>query len=412
MSFLFLRLNSCTKWLTSAVVEVLAAEVRVARGRLDLEDALLDGEERHVEGAAAEVEDEHVALRRRLLVEAVRDRRRGRLVDDAQHVEAGDRAGVLGRRALRVVEVGGDGDDGVGHVLAEVGLGGLLHLDQHHRRDLLGEELLLLALVLDEDGRAVAVLGDDLEGEVLEVGLRGRVGELAADEALGVEDGVLRVERGLVLGGVADHPLRVGEGDERRGGAVALVVGDDLDAKTPIFHKIRRLRKVDSWPETTERAPTEQTVSKKKHGILYTYLEKLDAERLNELPEPRRESVPLATRISRFLLSFAKTADENFAVFHEPRARRERDQCAGRGDAETRVFSRLLRPHAFVPPARDEAQAARVPAAGCRAVPRARPDAGAVPHRRASGVARRGRGARPRRHRGPSRGGPGGGRGC
>ena len=71
------------------------------------------------------------------------------------------------------------------------------------------------------------------------------------------------------------------------------------------------MRKVDSWPETTERAPTEQTVSKKKHGILYTYLEKeLDAERLNELPEPRRESVPLATRISRFLLSFAKTADE------------------------------------------------------------------------------------------------------
>ena len=39
------------------------------------------------------------------LVEAVRERRRGRLVDDAHHVEAGDAAGVARRGALRVVEV-------------------------------------------------------------------------------------------------------------------------------------------------------------------------------------------------------------------------------------------------------------------------------------------------------------------
>jgi hypothetical protein len=45
-----------------ALVEILAAEVGVARGGLDLEDALLDGEERDVEGAAAEVEDEDVLL--------------------------------------------------------------------------------------------------------------------------------------------------------------------------------------------------------------------------------------------------------------------------------------------------------------------------------------------------------------
>jgi hypothetical protein len=68
--------------------------VRVARRRLHLEDAVLDREKRDVEDAAAEVEDEHVVLAA-LLVEPVRDRGRRRLVDDAQHVHAADRARVL-----------------------------------------------------------------------------------------------------------------------------------------------------------------------------------------------------------------------------------------------------------------------------------------------------------------------------
>ena len=103
------------------LVEVVAAEVVVARGRLDLEDAVADLEHRHVERAAAEVEDEDRLVG--LLVEAVGQRGGGRLVDDALDVEAGDLAGVLGRLALVVVEVGGDGDDRAVDGLAEVGLG-------------------------------------------------------------------------------------------------------------------------------------------------------------------------------------------------------------------------------------------------------------------------------------------------
>ena len=73
-----------------------------------------------------------------LVLHAVCERRRGRLVEDRAHREPGDRAGVLGRLALDVVEVRRHGDRPPrSTVLAEVVLGDALHLREHVRRDLL-----------------------------------------------------------------------------------------------------------------------------------------------------------------------------------------------------------------------------------------------------------------------------------
>ena len=124
------------------LVPVVATEVVVATGGLDLDDAVADLEQGHVERAAAEVEDEDRLVV--ALVEAVRKRGRGGLVDDAQDVEARDLAGFLGGLALVVVEVRRHGDDGVGHRLAEVGLGVALELLQHERADLLRVERLVV----------------------------------------------------------------------------------------------------------------------------------------------------------------------------------------------------------------------------------------------------------------------------
>ena len=71
-------------------VEVVAAEVRVTRRRPHLHDAVADVEDAHVERAAAEVEDQHGLVA--TSCPAVGERGRGRLVDDAQHLEAGDLA--------------------------------------------------------------------------------------------------------------------------------------------------------------------------------------------------------------------------------------------------------------------------------------------------------------------------------
>ncbi|GMR38067.1 hypothetical protein PMAYCL1PPCAC_08261 [Pristionchus mayeri] len=104
----------------------------VSSSGLDLEDAVLDGEDGHVEGSSSEIEDEHVTLSAVLLVETVSDGGCRGFVNDSEHVEASDGTGVLGGLTLGVVEVGGDSYDGVLDGRSEKGLSDLLHLDEHH----------------------------------------------------------------------------------------------------------------------------------------------------------------------------------------------------------------------------------------------------------------------------------------
>jgi len=195
------------------VIEVLTTQVGVTSSGLDLEDTLLDGKERNIEGTTTEIEDEDVALTLNLLVETVGNGSSGRLVDDAEDVEASNETGVLGSLTLRVIEVGGDSDDGVVDGATEVGLGGLAHLGENHGGNLLRGEGLLLALELNlDDWFATPV--NDLEREVLHVGLDLRITELAADQTLCVEDGVDGVHGDLILGGISDETLGVGESNE------------------------------------------------------------------------------------------------------------------------------------------------------------------------------------------------------
>lgn len=191
-----------------AVVEVLTTKVSVTGSGLDLEDTLLDGQERNIESTATKIEDHDVALTSGLLVETVSDGGSGRLVDDTEDVQTGDETSILGGLALRVVEVGGNGDDGIVDGATKVRLSSLPHLSQDHGGNLLRSEGLLLALELNLDDRLAALL-NNLEGEVLHIRLDLSVVELAADQTLGVEDGVVGVHGDLVLGRVTDQTLGV-----------------------------------------------------------------------------------------------------------------------------------------------------------------------------------------------------------
>ena len=133
--------------------------------------------------------------------EAVRHGGGGRLVDDSEDVETRIVAGFFGGLALSIIEVSGDGDDSLRdwHVYVIFGL--ILQLLEDHGADLLGMELLLSILYGYHGLAALAFL--DLEGPELYVILDDLVVivEIAADETLGVKNGVGGVFCGLILGG-------------------------------------------------------------------------------------------------------------------------------------------------------------------------------------------------------------------
>ena len=87
---------------------------------LHFEDAVFDREEGNIEGAAAKIENKHVSRLLCLLVESVGDGCCGGLADYSLDVKSGNGAGIFGGLPLRVIEVGGHGDNGVLDFLAKV----------------------------------------------------------------------------------------------------------------------------------------------------------------------------------------------------------------------------------------------------------------------------------------------------
>ena len=184
--------------LHDALVEVVAAQTVVAGGGQHLDDAVVDLQNGHIEGTAAQIVDHD--LLGLLLIHAVGQRGGGGLVDDALHVQTGDLTGILGGLPLGVGEVGGNGDDRLSDGAAQIRLGVRLQLLQDHGADLLRR----VALVVDGD----AVVGTHLT-------LNG------GDGAVGVGDG-------LTLCHLTHHTLAgFAEGHHGRSRTVALRVGDN-----------------------------------------------------------------------------------------------------------------------------------------------------------------------------------------
>ena len=98
-------------------VEIIATQRRIAVHGQHFEQA--PGEPQHgkIESSAAQVVDGIDAFAG--VLQAVRDGRGGRFVQQSQHIEAGEPRGVLGGLALGIVEIGGHRDHGADEFAAE-----------------------------------------------------------------------------------------------------------------------------------------------------------------------------------------------------------------------------------------------------------------------------------------------------
>ncbi len=224
-----LTLEQLGYMIDDAVVPVLAAQAHVALDGEGLEMLVRQAHEGDIEGAAAQVvhEDGTLPLRQQggrlalpaglRLLKRVGQGGGGRLVEDVEHVESGDAAGVLGGLAARVVKVGRHRDDGPADG-TDAQLGVLDELAEDDGRQRLGAELAsghepaqgrMPHAPLDERGDAVGLLQGHVEGG------------LADDGAAVIEQqhGAGREHVAIAIGQRHGLAVVIQTGDGRKGGA-------------------------------------------------------------------------------------------------------------------------------------------------------------------------------------------------
>ena len=184
-----------------ADIDVIAAKKGVTRRRQHLEYVTRELQDRDVEGAAAKVVDRH-ALGRSLVV-AVGERGSGRLVEDAQHIEAGNTPRGLRRTSLKLVEVGGHRHYRLATLLAQCLLGDLSDVPKDERANLAQR----VRLASRGDQHATARAFGKLEREPL-LGLFDLVARVGPpDESLDRVHGVLCVEQAALFRGATHQHI-------------------------------------------------------------------------------------------------------------------------------------------------------------------------------------------------------------
>ncbi len=91
------------------VVKIITTEVRIAVCRENLDDAIADLDDGHIKCTAAEVIHQNLLLF--LVVKAICQRCRCRLVDDTLYIQSCDLTCILCRLTLRIIEVCRNCDD-------------------------------------------------------------------------------------------------------------------------------------------------------------------------------------------------------------------------------------------------------------------------------------------------------------
>merc|ERR1719284_481219 len=203
--------------------------MRVSCRCFHLEDAILNGQQGHVESSSTHVINEHIALTSALLVQPVRNRCGSRLIDDPQHIQPANLSSVFRGLALRIVEISRHSDNGVIHLCSQISLCSLFHLSQNHRGNLFWVEGFYVTLAIHLNHWFVARPTLYCEWPKLDVCLNDWIIEFTTNQALRIEHSVFRISCHLVFCCIPDQAFGVCECDIRGRSAVTLVIRNDFN---------------------------------------------------------------------------------------------------------------------------------------------------------------------------------------
>ena len=223
------------KVLRQGIVEVLATEKVVAGAGAYFHHAFEQLEDGHVEGAAAQVEDQDGGLV--LLVQAVGQCRGGGFVDQLLDLQPGQFASHPGGLALGVAEVGRHADHRFADRLAEGALDVFLEAAQHQRRQLFGAQY----FVAQANFVIAAHVALEQRSGQMRMGLQTFAGNLA-DKDLAIVIEADHARREQLAKGILDQARRalVPDGNQTVGGT-QVDSHDHADA-TPVDADTRKKR--------------------------------------------------------------------------------------------------------------------------------------------------------------------------
>mmetsp|Transcript_51492 Transcript_51492/g.107558 ORF Transcript_51492/g.107558 Transcript_51492/m.107558 type:complete len:195 (+) Transcript_51492:1534-2118(+) len=183
------------------LIEILTTQMCVAVRGFDFEHASVHLENGNVEGASTQVIHSN-SLAILFLIHAIGQSGSSRLVDDTENLQSRNFTRILGCLTLRVIEVGRNGYNRLGHSASQMALCRFLHFRQHIRPDLAGRELLS---ILRSNPRVPIGCFHDFERTGLNILFQRRIGKVAADQALGGIESVFRICYSLTLSWLANQ---------------------------------------------------------------------------------------------------------------------------------------------------------------------------------------------------------------
>ena len=134
--YTFRLLNLSQHPLDNLIVKVIASQMGIAVGGKHFDNAIPDLNNRDIKGTASQVINHDLLLF--LIVKAVCQGSRRRLIDNTLYFQTGNLARILGCLALGVIEICRYRDNRLGNLLSQIALCVGLQLLQNHGRDLLG----------------------------------------------------------------------------------------------------------------------------------------------------------------------------------------------------------------------------------------------------------------------------------